>query len=387
MNMKHMKYILALAAAAVTFAGCSTDRDEHHFENKLYINASTPFEEILFKQSTTDASSSLTVRTALPADRVITGKIEADLTLVDKYNIIYSQQAVSFPEQSFAIEGGDFTIEQGATTSLPVEFTFNDLGSLDRETLYVLPVRMSDVKGINVLDSKTEYYFVFKGASLINVVADIAQNHFEVKWKNDVSNLSAITVEALIRVRDFGNVGGLKGESMSTIFGIEGKFLVRIGDAGFPQNQLQLVNPNGNFPDGNSALGLPNNEWVHVAAVWDATSGDRIIYHNGKEIARDSKASGNVNLSDGACFIGKAYNDERWLDGEICELRVWNIQRTTEQIAGNFYEIDPSTEGLLAYWKFNEGQGKVVKDHSPNGNDVTADKDIKWTKVSLPENK
>ena len=172
---------------------------------------------------------------------------------------------------------------------------------------------------------------------------------------------------------------------MSTIFGIENNFLIRIGDAGFPQNQVQMVNPNGNFPEGNSELGLPVNEWVHVAAVWDATTGDRIIYTNGQEVARDSRASGTVNLTSGSCYVGKAWNDDRWLDGEISELRVWSVQRTQEQIASSMYEVDPNTDGLVAYWKFDEGAGKQVKDHTANGNNITAVNDLTWTKVSLPE--
>lgn len=109
------------------------------------------------------------------------------------------------------------------------------------------------------------------------------------------------------------------------------------------------------------------------------------MYTNGQEVARDSKASGTVNLTNGECYVGKAWNDDRWLDGEISELRVWSVQRTPEQIASSMYEVDPSTEGLVAYWKFNEGAGKQVKDYTANGNNITAKNDLTWTKVSLPE--
>ena len=63
----------------------------------------------------------------------------------------------------------------------------------------------------------------------------------------------------------------------------------------------------------------------------------------------------------------------------------WSIQRTPEQIASSMYDVDPSTEGLVAYWKFNEGTGKQVKDYTANGNNITAENDLTWTKVSLPE--
>ena len=50
-----------------------------------------------------------------------------------------------------------------------------------------------------------------------------------------------------------------------------------------------------------------------------------------------------------------------------------------------FVYIILSTEGLVAYWKFNEGTGKQVKDYTANGNNITAENDLTWTKVSLPE--
>ena len=41
-------------------------------------------------------------------------------------------------------------------------------------------------------------------------------------------------------------------------------------------------------------------------------------------------------------------------------------------------------ETLLAYWKFNEGTGKVVKDHSIYGKDLEGDHELVWYPVELP---
>ena len=111
--------------------------------------------------------------------------------------------------------------------------------------------------------------------------------------------------------------------------------------------------------------------------VWDATTGERIYYQNGEVVASDNAASGSVSLNSG-CYVGKSYDDNRWLPGEISELRIWTVQRTQEQIASNMYTVDPTTDGLLAYWKFNEGAGNTVKDYSMYGNDGVAETDIVW---------
>ncbi|MCS2930557.1 LamG domain-containing protein [Bacteroides ovatus] len=84
------------------------------------------------------------------------------------------------------------------------------------------------------------------------------------------------------------------------------------------------------------------------------------------------------------CQIGRSYNNERWLEGDIAELRVWNVARTQEEIANNIYSIAKNTRGLLAYWKFNEGQGTTITDYSGNENSVTLQHEPTWTKVELP---
>ena len=45
---------LTLSAAVLSLSACTTEKekmDEHHFDNKLFINTSVPSEEILVKPS------------------------------------------------------------------------------------------------------------------------------------------------------------------------------------------------------------------------------------------------------------------------------------------------------------------------------------------------
>lgn len=374
--------------AGLMFCACSTNsEDEHHFDNKLYINTSTASEDILFKASTETATESrqLTIAVPIPVEQEVSGKFVFDPSRTAVYNMAYGAEAETLPSEMLSIEEPVATINAGASESAPVTVVFSGIEALDRDKVYVAPVSLVDVQGIDVLDSKTIVYYVFKGAALINVVADIRENYFPINWSSDVSRLNAVTVEALIRVRNFDVQDG-KSEGISTVFGIEGGFLVRIGDAQVEKNQIQLCNPNGSFPSRNPDYGLPTDEWVHIAVVWDGTTGDRIIYHNGQKIVSDTNASGTVSLSSN-CYIGRSWNDQRWLDGEISEVRIWSRQRTQDELnaLNAFYTVDPDSEGLIAYWKFDEGSGKTIKDYSGNGNDIEAANDLTWTRVSLPE--
>ena len=383
--MKFDKISLTLfLLAAVAFTGCKNeDPAEHHFDNKLYISSAQLTDDLLIRDDIVSDSRTISARLALPAKEDVTVTFEARPDLAARYNMVYGDNAVGLPAEYFSIPEKVISIGKGNVTGNDIVVNFTNTNELNGDLRYVLPVTVADIQGISLLESTRTVYFVFKGAALINVVADISEMYFPVNWSSsvNVSGLKTITVEALVRSSDW-EAG--RGNALSSVFGIEGNFLIRIGDADRPRNQLQLVNPNGNWPSPNAAPGLPVNEWIHIAVVWDATPGERIYYQNGEVVASDNAASGSVSLNSG-CYVGKSYDDSRWLPGEISELRIWNIQRTQEQIASSMYTVDPTTPGLLAYWKFNEGSGNVINDATGNGTNLTGEGTPTWVNVELPE--
>ena len=42
------------------------------------------------------------------------------------------------------------------------------------------------------------------------------------------------------------------------------------------------------------------------------------------------------------------------------------------------YSVAPTTPGLCAYWKFNEGEGDKAIDQTGNGNDAIAHSKVMW---------
>jgi hypothetical protein len=72
----------------------------------------------------------------------------------------------------------------------------------------------------------------------------------------------------------------------------------------------------------------------------------------------------------------------------IAEARLWDRVLTPEEInaPNHFYKLYPEDidESLLAYWKFNEGTGKAVKDWSLYGKDLEAENTLIWYPVQLP---
>lgn len=216
-----------------------------------------------------------------------------------------------------------------------------------------------------------------------------------------VTNMKAFTIEALVNP----TVSRTSG-SLSTIMGIEGKFLVRLGDVGIPWNQVQVCwdsgkqgswgNIEGKLSNSNMKVNL--NEWTHIAVTFG--EGTVKVFINGVEkgsTTTDVPASVNFGITHNdeqapqgqpitRCFwVGYSYEKVRDFRGMMSELRIWNRALTASELAeeARRYDVDPKADGLVTYWKCDEGQGDVIKDHTSYRNDLASD-GLKWEPVSLP---
>lgn len=216
-----------------------------------------------------------------------------------------------------------------------------------------------------------------------------------------VTNMKAFTLEALVNPTVVRYSG-----SLSTIMGIEGKFLVRLGDVGIPWYQVQVCwdsgksgywgNIEGKLSNSNMKVNL--NEWTHIAVTFG--EGTVKVFINGEEkgsTTTNVPASVNFGITHNdeqapqgqqitRCFwVGYSYESTRDFRGMMSELRIWNRVLTADELANEArrYSVDPKSEGLVTYWKCDEGQGNVIKDHTSYRNDLASD-GLKWEPVSLP---
>jgi len=372
-------WLASLVVASCLLLITSCQEDSENFDNKVFIKSATKV-GILLKGST--ESAELTIQTAIakPEDKDIQITYKENFGLVGQYNDAYYDQAIALPEDCYEIPNPVTEIPARTVRASDVTVLFKNLSSLDKDLVYVLPVSIADAN-ITVLEHSRTTYFVIRGAALINTVANINENKLKLNLTNAeaLNNLSQITAETLIRVDKFG-------KTISTLMGIEGKFLIRIGDAGVPDNQIQLATSSGNVTDVNWAI--ETGKWVHVALTFDSSSGATEVYINGvkKGDTKISNYRSKVNWGNSDFWIGYSWDDNRYLDGDVCEYRIWNRVLTAEEINAkdHFYTVDPNAEGLAAYWKFDEGAGIVVKDYTENKNDATASKPLTWKAVELP---
>ena len=377
--MKKLSYLFVAATAAICASLCSCESSNEYFDNKAFIS-SDAVSTILLDGKTEDAKT-IVAQVAKPVDKEVKLSFAPDASKLNTYNLAYYDNAVILPEQFYSLSATSAVINAGSIKSTDITVSFSSLDELDRETTYVLPVTAS-TSDIAMLDSKTTSYYVIRGAALVNVVANIDENYLSLVNPGNASALGGmgeVTVECLARFTEFGKL-------ISTVMGIEGNFLIRIGDAGVPDNQIQLATSNGNVTD--TAWQLETGKWTHIAVTFNSANGAVDVYFNGvhKGNTQYSNYRSNVNWNSSDFYVGKSWDNNRWFDGEISEARVWNRVLSVEEInaKNHFYKVDAASEGLVAYWKFNEGTGNVITDVT-NGYNLVANSAITWKPVSLPE--
>lgn len=387
MNNRIFKYTILSIAALAALSSCEKSASEI-YENKVflddYVSSKTLY--ISIEDSYTET---LTAAIPQPAESPLKVAISPDAAQLDYYNDKFGVEAVMLPEANYSFSATEFTISEGGVRSGDCVISFKDVLSLDKKTLYVLPVSLKS-DDIEVLASRDTKFFVFEGANLINDVAYMWDNYCNVTWNNPapVSNLKQLTVEMLLNC-DWDKNKNERKENNS-IFGIEGYFLFRTGDLSNPNNQLQVCTNSG----GPLLGSMPYNKWFNLIITYDATTKVLEMYVGGEKVG--SSTAGNY--PDGVTFaqtvsnqsfrINTAYNNIRTAGAMFSEIRIWNKvldEETIKDQENHPYFVKPDSEGLVAYWKFNEGTGKVIADRSGNGNDLEAVNPIDWRKVALPE--
>ena len=137
--------------------------------------------------------------------------------------------------------------------------------------------------------------------------------------------------------------------------GTEGLMILRVGDTGggIPSGILQAAGrQHYEAPEK-----LQPNKWYHLALTFDQPSGKTVMYVNGVKWAESTWNIPSLDFNSDVGFnIGKIPGfqwGERPFYGYMCEIRVWNVARTENQIKQNMLGVNPKSDGLELYFKMN----------------------------------
>ena len=407
--MKRIFLILTVFAVAAT----SCDRDEYDEKSPvsaaLYLDAAQDRSDIqvFFKREVSAQEKTLSATLSAPTDRDVTATLAIDADAVSRYNERHGTDYGLLDAAHYELSAQHLSIEAGSVISEPVTVRFKDLTVLPADVTYLLPVSVSS-SDIGLLEASATVWYLVKQTSAITTVADLTDNWItfptldEAGPQSEIFNgLKAVTYEIIVRVKSFN-----QAVDISSVMGVEQYLLLRFGDSGFPRQQLQVQAGANKFPDADDVLSLEAGEWYHLALTYDALSGQMQILVNGQvqsagtvkwsggeinlamRAMYDADPEANASLCDAyQVFIGLSYDEKRPLQGEVAEARVWSVVRTQEEIWEHMYDVDPASEGLLGYWKFDKPEdGDVVRDATGHGNDGVAAKPLQWnTSVEVPQ--
>lgn len=415
--MRNFNFIIRIAVLALLVSCNRFEPVDHVFDNCAYldVSATSQTQAATFGNRVSSLEKHLCVALSYPSDKDVKATISVGASLTDAFNHRYGTDYQLLPDTYLDFSPVSVTIEAGKVNSEKVSIGFKNLmgqgedqtGAMETDKTYLLPVRLSS-EDISTMDGSSVAYYLVKRSSAITVAAQLTDNWIEFPLMDtpgevaDAYNgLTALTYEALVNVDrfDLDNKDGVC--NISIVMGVEQYLLLRIGDANFERQCLQFDGSGngsqfGKLPSkSDPAKKLYSGSWYHVACTYDQNERVARIYVNGKLIDEVKEAGvagptadNKITLAMRALgmpeayqfFIGKSYNDFRPLQGKIAEARVWRVARTGDEIWKNMYRIEnpKDQKDLIGYWKFNDGEGNVVKDYSWVGNHGKAVGDIIW---------
>ena len=124
----------------------------------------------------------------------------------------------------------------------------------------------------------------------------------------------------------------------------------------------------------------PTGIWVHLAFVADTQTR---LYVNG--VLQDT-VSATIKLPLDRLGSDALYGD--YSKGILDEVRVWDVARSQSDIQSNMYRSvgigDPCGLCLVAYWRFDEGEGSYAFDNSGHGLTGTLVNSPLWVASTIP---
>lgn len=382
-----LKYLVApLLFAAASVAGCQESAETYP---AIYMTDAQANPDKSMTIDEPPVGTSITVSSSVVVEHDIQIQLEVKPELLAAYNDKYGKNYQIPPKDSYALSATETAILAGFNTSAAIDFTVTSISEFAEGVTYCVPVGIKSVSGgISVLEPSRTLFIVLKTPVISKAIYLGSSNIYDVPSFQEDSNLAALsqlTLETRIYMEGFQS----RDPYISSIMGIEGICAVRFGDVKVPMDCIQICHDSYQPAASDKPFSL--KRWYHVAAVWTGSSWD--IYIDGQYATGVETQGETIDLtSDNAkgFHLGASYSRGRTLNGYVAECRVWTRALSQSEIANNMNYVDPTSDGLLAYWRMNawepneNGRGNIVRDLTGHGYDAIGDSsnptmmDTKW---------
>jgi hypothetical protein len=373
--MKQLKYTTAIFLLIVgVFTACQKYVD---FKDAILVTGTEIDPLVKFTVEETPSSFAVSATATGKVTEDITVNFAVDTSLVTTYNKQVSGNYFVLPANSYSISGNSGVMKAGTNVSDPVTVRILSTDDFVDGRSYILPVTITNVTGpLDVLDASRTIYL--KIARVIDFNAlDISSPNFYATYAfpEPVNNITKFTYEIKCYINEWhtGNPPisrlsnwGPTDESLPN--------LLRFGEAGSKINQLQWVSAEGSVF---STTEFATKTWYTISCVYDGSTYK--MYVDGKLDASFEGAGKVYQL--GALELGMSYpgyqTSQRFL-GRIAEVRFWDRSLSLNEIQEGLCGVDAAANGLVSYWKMNEGEGNTFYDRTGHGRTMVWPKAAVW---------
>jgi hypothetical protein len=373
--------LFIVAAVCLLAAGFAACKKSIEFNDAILITGTETNRLVRFTVENVPSSFAVTATATRKVEKDTKIEFAVDTSLVSVYNKEMTANYYPAPAGSYEISGTSGTITSGTNVSNPIVVRVVSTANFVDGRTYLIPVTIKNAEGpLAVLESsRTIFLRISRVIQFTSIDISNPNFYFPYPFQTPVSDIKAFTFEIkcfidqwhpgtnqISRLCNWGPVN----ESMFN--------LLRFGEAGSEINQLQWINSSGNCF---SKTLFSTQRWYTISCVYDGSTCRLFIDGN---LDNSFDAAGQV-YEFGALELGMSFagyqTAQRFL-GRIAEVRFWNRPLSRTEIQEGLCGVDVASNGLLAYWKFNEGSGNIFYDRTGNGRDMTWPRAVVWNNSS-----
>ena len=369
--MKQTRYFISIVLMTLVLMACDSEGDKFDYEKVGLLISGT--EQVPVQRFTVDelpAAYAVTVKATRRCSKDVTVRLAIDTSLVRTYNATHGTSYYAVPLADVTLENNEVTIQQGEALSSAAQVKVTSTDDFIEGATYVIPVTIQQVTGEGgevIESSRTIFLQISRIISFYSLENNQNASSNYIFPDDKMVNLTNYTIEFKVYSYKFGNVGNIK-----RVLAIEGKNeeeanMFRFGENGSAGGDiLQWVLPGGRCF---SSTHFKTNRWYLVSCTYDGSTFK--MYVDGIEDAQTSssgKATPFQRFELGMSWGN--YRTSQFFQGRLCEVRVWNRALTASEISMGFAGVNAHSDGLVAYWKMNEGEGHIFHDATGHGYDM-----------------
>ncbi len=373
--MRKIFNIAAVAALAFLGMSCTTGDKFPYGKEVFFVTGTeqTPLNKLVVEDNP-PATYTVTVGSTgvLTADATINLTI-GDESVLAKYNEAKGTNYQMIPTTAYSVDRTQVKMAVGQALSEPCTITITDFSFIKNGVAYMLPVTIGSVSGSTneVLEtSRTTYLRLARTISFYALDIDNAGMSSNYIFPDDKAiALTQYTYEVKVYPYHLKQSGEEQLCRLCNWTGAneERQCMLRFNENGRPWKSLQIVTPSGG--DYTTETIFEPKQWYMLSITYDGT--DFQLYVNGEPDGTTLHGDQTTKFQRFELGMSwQGYPSKQLFSGRIAEIRVWDHPRSVTQIKGGLCGADPSTEGLRAYWKMNEGSGHIFKDATGNGYDM-----------------